>query len=82
MKSNQLIWRNWVSVLHSWGFHEIAATLLEATGPLNFIGAQVIYLTQPFLNVFLPGELVEAFAELLGNPVETENFVESLRHRS
>jgi len=82
MKNNQHIWRNWIAVLDRWGFQEIAATLLEATGPLNFVGAQVVYLGQPVLNLFFPDEQISAFADLLNNPAEIKTFIDSLRKRS
>jgi len=77
MINNRQIWKNWIATLHSWGIHEIVAT-----GPLNLIGAQLIYLGQPFINIFFPEENINAFAELLDNPVETKLFVESLRQGS
>lgn len=82
MENNRYIWQNWVHVLHAWGIHELTAALLEATGPINFIGAQAVYLSQPVLNIFLSEEKIDAFADLLGNPVDTKTFVESLRKRT
>ena len=82
MENNQEIWRNWIAVLHAWGIHEIAATIMDATSPLYFIGAQAIYIGQPFLNIFLSNSQVDAFAELLDNPIEAKNFSNSLRHLS
>lgn len=79
---NQHIWKNWADALHRWGMQEVVATLLEAIGPLNFIGAQVIYLGQPILNTLLPEEQIDAFAELLDNPEETRAFTDYLRQGS
>jgi len=78
---NQHIWQNWVNTLHRWGVEEIVATLLEATGPLNFIGAQVVYLAQPIITHVLPEDHIHAFADLLENIEETEAFTHLLRHR-
>jgi hypothetical protein len=56
-----------------------SATLLEATGPLNFIGAQVVYLGQPIITHVLPEDHINAFADLLENPEETKAFTHYLR---
>lgn len=76
---NQQIWQNWADILHRWGVEEVMATLLEAVGPLNFIGAQIIYVGQPLLNSILPEDHVIAFADLLDNPEETRAFTRFLR---
>jgi hypothetical protein len=57
---------------------EIAASLLDGLGPLNFIGAQAVYLSQPMLNTFFPEDQVNAFADLLENPEETKAFTHFL----
>jgi hypothetical protein len=82
MRNNQYTWQNWIAVLQTWGFHEFAATLIEATDPINFIGAQAVYLGQPVLNVFFSEEQVNALAELLDNPMATKSFVKSLRQQN
>ena len=79
MAGNQYIWKNWAETLHRWGAQELVATLLEAVGPLNLIGAQVVYLGQPILNMILPEDHVNAFASLLDNPEETRAFTHFLR---
>jgi hypothetical protein len=76
------IWRKWIAVLQAWGVSDLAATLLEATGPLNFIGGQAVYLGQPVLNLLFSKEKVSAFADLLDNPAEVEFFVKTLRQQS
>jgi hypothetical protein len=60
---------------------EVVATLLEATEPLNFIGAQAVYLGQPILNAILPEDHVNAFADLLDSPEETKAFAHFLRQQ-
>jgi len=79
---NQHIWQNWANILHRWGMQEMVATLLEATSPLNFIGAQVVYLGQPFLKTILPEEHLTAFADLLENPEESKEFSVFLRQET
>ena len=81
MTENRHIWQNWVDVLHKWGMQEVAATLLEATGPLNFVGAQAVYLSQPLLKTILPEDQINAFADLLDNPEETKAFTKFIREQ-
>jgi hypothetical protein len=76
---NPHIWQNWADALHRWGMHNVVAVLLEGTGPLNFIGAQAIYLGQPILNTILPEDHVNAFADLLNNPDDVKAFTQILR---
>jgi len=79
MITDRRIWQNWVEVIHHWGMQEVVATLLEATGPLNFLGAQAIYLGQPLLGLVFPQDHVDAFAALLENSEETRAFTRFLR---
>ncbi len=81
MVKNRHIWQNWADTLHRWGVQEVVATLLEATEPLNFIGAQVVYISQPVITLLLPEDHVNAFADLLESPEETKAFTQFLRHR-
>ena len=76
---NQHIWKDWADTLHRWGVQEVVATLLEVTGPLNFIGAQVVYLGQPIVTQILPEDHIKAFVDLLENPEETKAFTHFLR---
>ena len=73
------IWNSWADTIHRWGAQDVVATLLEALGPLNLVGAQVVYLGQPLLDLLLPKEQVNAFASLLDNPEETRAFTHLLR---
>lgn len=78
MKTNKLIWNKWISILHTWGIHEITALIMDAFRPLNFISVQIVYLSQPLLDVFFPDEYIDALAELLDDPVETKGFIDAL----
>jgi hypothetical protein len=77
---NPHIWQSWADTLYRWGAQEVVATLLEAFGPLNLVGAQVVYFGQPFLRMLLPEDHVNAFASLLDNPQETQAFTHFLRY--
>jgi hypothetical protein len=62
--------------------HSLAATLLEAAGPLTVLGAQALYVGQPVLRSFVPGKQIDALASMLENPAETQQFVVFLRESS
>ena len=79
MKKNHHIWRVWVKALHRWGVDNLVASFLEAAGPLTMIGAQVIYIGQPFLGSFLPVEHLKVLAVVLEQDDEREAFVNFVR---
>jgi len=76
---NQHIWNKWAETLHRWGMREVAAIMMEAAEPLNFVGAQAVYLGQPFLNAIFPEDHVTALANLLDSPEDTKAFTHFLR---
>ncbi len=82
MNSNQHIWRVWVNKAYRWGVGDWAADFLEAAGPLATLGAQAIYLVQPFLSPILPEGHLEALAEILEEPDQTRAFALLLREGS
>ena len=82
MDSDQHIWQAWAEKLHRWGLGSLVATFLEAAGPLTTIGAQVVYLTQPFLNFALRYDHIEALASLLEEPERTRTFAAFLREEN
>jgi hypothetical protein len=59
--------------------HEIAAALLEASGPLTIFFAQVVYAGQPLLRGAFPGERLQALAQLFEDPEESRSFANFLR---
>lgn len=79
MDRNLHIWQTWAETLNHWGVKGITATILEALGPLNLFGAQLVYVGQPFLTPFFPEGHLSALADLLENPQKTQSFVAVLR---
>jgi hypothetical protein len=79
VNSNPHLWQIWADALHRWGLDNLVATLLESTGPLNILGAQLVYLGQPVLGQFLSQEHSNAFANLLESPEMTQAFSTYLR---
>lgn len=59
----------------------MVATFMEATGPLNMLAAQVVYLGQPFLNQVLPAGHLDALAGVLEDPQQVQAFTEFLRQQ-
>lgn len=58
-------WADRLSALHLAG---LAGTLLEALEPLGPLGAQVLWVAQPTLGLFMPRDDVAALARLLDDP--------------
>lgn len=79
MDTDQQLWRVWINALSRWGVRDWVASFLEAAGPLAILGAQMVYVVQPILNLALPENHVHAAARLLEEPVRTRAFVELLR---
>ena len=71
-------WRNWSESLQRIGLQGVAASMLEASGPLNLVLAQLAYLGEPFLASGVQANL-QALAALLEDGAETRSFVSFLR---
>ena len=76
-KHNHL--EKWVSALKKRELDHFVATFLEATKPMNFIFAQLVYIGKPILNGHIESEPVMAFANLLEDKNQMEFFISSLR---
>lgn len=74
MQSNTA-WSQWAETLRRYKLDGFVAWFLEAGAPLTVIGAQAIYLTQPFLG----GKQTEAIAEMLEEENESMRFLRFLR---
>jgi hypothetical protein len=79
MDQNHHIWRDWSNQIHRWGVDQLVAAFLEAAGPLTVIGAQAIYLSQPFLKPVWPEERWQALTSLLEDAEQAQRFAELLR---
>lgn len=78
-RSDENIFKSWAQRLRQWGLHQFAAAFLEASGPLNLVGAQLVYLSQPVLSSVFPNQQLQALAALLEEPDITNAFIHSLR---
>jgi hypothetical protein len=79
MSENQRSWINWARTLQRWGIKDGMASLLEITGSLNVLLAQIVYLTQPMLSGALSSSSLIAFARVLENPDDRREFITFLR---
>ena len=68
-------WQNWAEILRRFKLDGFASWLLEAGLPLHLLGAQTIYLTQPFVS----GKQMAAIAQMLEDENETRAFAQFLR---
>jgi hypothetical protein len=71
--------QRWADLLQGWGVHQVAAALLEAAGPLNLVGAQLVYLSQPVLNSLVDDDSLSSLAGMLEEPDQTKTFIQILR---
>ena len=70
---------NWIKTLHKLRLHNLTATILEASGPINLLGAQLVYISQPVLSPLVSLEQSDNFARILEDPSETADFISALR---
>ena len=68
-------WPQWAESLRRLKLDGLAAWFLEAAGPLTVLGAQVVYITQPFLG----GKKLNSIAFMLEEDEETQAFARYLR---
>ena len=68
-------WSQWAETLRRFKMDGLASWLLDAGAPLTVIGAQALYLGQPFMR----GEKFSALAHMLEEESETQSFVRYLR---
>ena len=75
MDENQHIWSGWASTLQRWGIKDGVASLLETTGSLMVLFAQVLYLSQPLVSGAISSRSLRAFAQVLENPADRREIV-------
>ncbi len=79
MSENQQNWTDWARTLQRWGIKDGIASLLETTGSLGILLAQIVYLTQPILSGTLFSGSLLAFARVLEDPDDRREFITFLR---
>ncbi len=68
-------WPQWAEALRRLKLDGFAAWFLEAGGPLTVLGAQAVYLGQPFIS----GKKLDPLAHMLEEEEETLAFARYLR---
>ena len=68
-------WSQWAETLRRFKMDGFASWLLDAGAPLAALGAQALYLGQPFVG----GDKFHALAHMLEEDSETQAFVRYLR---
>jgi len=68
-------WSQWAESLRRFKLDGLASWLLEAGSPLTLLGAQALYISQPFVG----GKQVESIAHMLEEEEETQAFAHYLR---
>ena len=81
MDTPRAYWPIWMDILRKQGLAELAAWVLEAVGPLNFLGAQILYIGQPFVSSST-GQGLRALANLLEQKDEAGAFIALLKGNS
>jgi hypothetical protein len=76
---NQNNREKWIETLYKMRLSNLTATILEALGPMNILGAQLVYLTQPVLSSFFNSDQSEDIAKILEDPAETASFIKAIR---
>jgi len=70
-------WHNWAALLHRFKLDGLASWLLDAGSPLYLLGAQALYISQPFVGA---KHQIESIAQLLEDKHEIQAFVHFLRN--
>ena len=81
MDSPRSYWPKWTESLHRMGLDGFVAMFLEASGPVNIIGAQLLYIGQPFFNPQV-SDGISALANLLEQEDEARAFAAILKGQS
>lgn len=68
-------WSKWAESLRRLKLDGFAAWLLEAGSPLTILGAQAVYMSQPFIG----GKKLDSLAHMLEEDEETQAFADYLR---
>jgi len=82
VNTDQQIWHVWAGNLQRWGLKGWATTVIETTGPLNVVGAQILYLIQPWIRHSNINEHLEAFIRILEDKGHAREFLDYLEEYS
>jgi hypothetical protein len=72
-------WQKWAENLRRWHLSDFAAWFFDSASPAHLVGAQLVYIGQPFLEAFVPKGQFNALAEILEKPAEAQAFAAYLK---
>ena len=81
MDTPRAYWPIWMDALQKQDLAALAVWFLEAAGPLNILGAQLLYVGQPFVSS-ATGQSMRALANLLEQEEESGAFIALLKRNS
>jgi hypothetical protein len=70
-------WHSWSETLRRFKLDGLVSWLLEAGSPINLLGAQALYVSQPFVG----GKQITSIAQMLEDEDETQAFLHFLREK-
>jgi hypothetical protein len=71
-------WPEWTKTLQKLGLAEFVVWALEVAGPLNIVGAQMLYISEPFFSSN-SSQSLNALATLLEQEDEARAFIDLLK---
>jgi len=79
MVDSRAYWSHWAQKLQGLGVSGLAAALLDGTGSLRLLAAQLVHAGTPFIGTSPASEQWQALAALLEDKDEAQQFVSFLR---
>jgi hypothetical protein len=79
MLKERIWWNSWAQFLHRFDLEKPVAYLLEASGPLTILMAQMVTLGQPFVGSTRNRDHWAALADMLDSPEEAKAFARYLK---
>jgi len=79
MVESRAYWSRWAQKLHGLGVTGLAAALLDGTGSLRLLAAQMVHAGTPFIGTSSASEQWQALAAMLEDKDEAQQFVSFLR---
>jgi hypothetical protein len=81
MHASRTYWPAWIDSLRRLGLEGFAIWLLEGGGPVAVLGAQALYLSEPFISSSASTE-IRALANLLEQEDESRAFTALLKGKT
>ncbi|NPV57072.1 MAG: hypothetical protein HPY76_10445 [Anaerolineae bacterium] len=72
-------WSIWARFLRRWGLQQPVTALLESSGSLTSLAAQLVYLSQPLFAAPENLPAWQSLASMLENPQQSQTFANYLR---